>query len=206
VEDTEPKFGLAVTGLVHPHRILRNQGALPGDALLLTKPLGTGILSTALKRGMLESAYYEPFIKNLTALNKEAAEVMSDFPIHACTDVTGFGLLGHLLEMCRPTGLGARLIYNSVPVLPGAESLALAGAVPGGSLDNLAWVESDCRFAESLPMHQRVILADAQTNGGLLLAVPEPEAEALLHALKACLGEQVQRIGHFTDEGVIVVE
>jgi cysteine desulfurase NifS/selenium donor protein len=206
VEDTEPKFGLAVTGVVHPQRILRNQGAKPGDAILLTKPLGTGILSTALKRGMLDLVYYETLVQNLISLNKIAAEALVGFSIHACTDVTGFGLLGHLLEMCQPAGLGARLIFDNIPVLPGADSLALAGAIPGGSLDNLAWVEPSVRFADRLPIHQRVILADAQTNGGLLLAVPEDESHALLHALRERIGGQVNLIGHFTNTGLIEIQ
>lgn len=205
VEDTEPKFGLAVTGMVHPSRIWRNQGALPGDALILTKPLGTGILSTALKRGMLDNDMYEALIHNLTSLNKTAAEVMQDFTIHACTDVTGFGLLGHLLEMCRPAGLGVSLQFKLVPVLPGAEMLALAGAVPGGSLDNLNWVEDSISFADHLAHHQRLILADAQTNGGLLVAVAPEDASRLLDALKEKIGSGVSVIGYFTSEGLIRV-
>lgn len=206
VEDTEPKFGLAVTGVVHPQRILRNQGAKPGDAILLTKPLGTGILSTALKRGMLDSSYYETLVQNLVSLNKIAAEVLVDFTVHACTDVTGFGLLGHLLEMCRPAGLGAHLIFDNIPILPGADSLALAGAIPGGSLDNLAWVESFVRFTDRLPMYQRVVLADAQTNGGLLLALPENESQNLLRALKERTSVQVNLIGYFTSTGLIEIQ
>ncbi|MGC8864344.1 MAG: selenide, water dikinase SelD [Bacteroidales bacterium] len=205
VEDNEPKFGLAVTGMVHPSRFWRNQGALPGDALILTKPLGTGILSTALKRGMLNQEVYKALIQNLVSLNKTAAELIQNFSVHACTDVTGFGLLGHLLEMCRPAGLGFNLHYNSVPLLPGVEQLALAGAVPGGSMDNLAWVEEDVRFAKYLAHHQRLILADAQTNGGLMVAIPSTEASRLLEVLKQKLGSGVSLIGYFNADGLISV-
>ncbi len=205
IEDIEPKFGLAVTGVVHPDRILRNQGAKPGDAIILSKPLGTGILSTALKRGMLEETFYRPLIQNLTALNDVAAQIIEGFTVHACTDITGFGLLGHLLEMSRPAGLGACIYFKSIPILPGTETLALAGAVPGGTHDNLAWVASFVRFDDMVPMHHRLILADAQTNGGLLLAVPHEQANGLLDALRKRLGEQVSLIGHFTDKSFIEV-
>ena len=183
IEDTEPKFGLAVTGVAHPDSILTNRGAGPGDALVLTKPLGTGIITTAMKRGLAEPAVASEAIATMSALNRAAAQALRDFQIHACTDVTGFGLLGHLREMIAGSDLDAVLDFAAVPWLPGVRELAAGDAVPGGSLDNLEHVDPHVDWSSNRSRLERILLADAQTSGGLLIAVEANQLEALVEAL-----------------------
>ncbi len=190
VDDNEPKFGLAVTGIIHPERILTNRTARAGDALILTKPLGTGILSTALKRGLLGKKEEENLVRTMAALNKTAAEIARDFPISACTDVTGFGLLGHLLEMMKASATRAEIYFSQIPFLPKAEELATGGVVPGGTRDNEAFVEAMVAYDSAVTPIQRLLLNDAQTSGGLLFSLPAAEAEKLLQRLReARIGE-----------------
>jgi cysteine desulfurase NifS/selenium donor protein len=183
VDDPEPKYGLAATGLVHPERIWTNAGARPGDALVLTKPIGTGIVATATKQGLASDEQAARGIAVMRALNRDAAEAARELAPSACTDVTGFGLLGHLLEMTRASGVDAEIDAGAVPVLEGARDLAAAGATPGGSLDNLAHVEASVDFDERLSRVDRVVLADAQTSGGLLIALAPDDARSLVGAL-----------------------
>lgn len=183
VDDTEPKFGLAVTGLVHPDKILRNSTAQPGDALILTKPLGMGILSTALKAGLVDQHTQEKAIRIMAALNKTAAECMVEFPVNACTDVTGFGLLGHLHEMTSGSKVDAKLFMARIPILLEARELAGMDVVPGGTLNNLAYVKPHVSFDEGITSIDQILLADAQTSGGLLISLPETVAKALLSCL-----------------------
>jgi cysteine desulfurase len=185
VDDTEPKFGMTVTGVIDPAKIVTNSGARAGDVLVLTKPLGTGILATAMKRGLLDEAQAGRLVETMAALNRAAAEAMGAVGANACTDVTGFGLLGHLLEMLRGSHAAARLAAGRVPLLPGALEMAAAGVVPGGTLDNRAFTEPSLRYDEVVPEVTRLILNDAQTSGGLLISVPGERAEALLAALAA---------------------
>jgi len=198
VDDVEPKFGMAVTGVVHPQRILRNSTAQVGDALVLTKPLGMGILATAMKRGLADEALIKKAIQVMAALNKPAAEVMADLTVHACTDVTGFGLLGHLHEMAAGSGVDVRINSAAVPVLPEARAFAAADVVPGGTLNNLSYVEPFVYFDDSLSQVDRILLADAQTSGGLLISLPQSEVDALLLGLEtrgveaAVIGQVVQ--------------
>ena len=185
IDDPEPKYGLAVTGTVHPKRILRNVGARPGDVLLLTKPLGTGVVSTAVKRGIAPAEVVEAAVRSMAALNKTAGELLAaSGAVRALTDVTGFGLLGHALEMAGGSGVRMRIEAAAVPLLPGARELAERDVVPGGSKANLAWVAPRVRFPEALPPADRQLLADAQTNGGLLAAVDPGRAAELLAALR----------------------
>ncbi len=185
IDDPEPKYGLAVTGTVHPKRILRNVGARPGDVLLLTKPLGTGVVSTAVKRGIAPAEVVEAAVRSTAALNKTAGELLAaSGAVRALTDVTGFGLLGHALEMAEGSGVRMRIEAAAVPLLPGARELAERDVVPGGSKANLAWVAPRVRFPEALPPADRQLLADAQTNGGLLAAVDPGRAAELLAALR----------------------
>jgi len=196
IDDPEPKYGMAVTGLVHPDRILRNVGARPGDRLLLTKPLGSGILTTAIKRGLALGPLLDEVTRLMAGLNRAAGEVLAaSGQVHALTDVTGFGLLGHLWEMAEGSGVAARLEAARVPVLDGVEELARSGVVPGGSKANLAWVEPNLRLSPSAA-RPAIVLADAQTNGGLLAAVP-PEAVAGLLAALAGAGVAAVEIGEF---------
>lgn len=201
VDDTEPKFGLAVTGVVHPDRVLTNAAARVGDALVLTKPIGTGILATAVKRGLAHDDAARRLVAVMRTLNRSAAEAMLETGVSACTDVTGFGLLGHLREMAAASGLDAELDAASVPLIEGARELAAADAVPGGTLENLAHVAPHVDFAPGLSRVDRLLLADAQTSGGLLISVPSARCDALL----AVLGEKgvpaARRIGRFTGAG-----
>lgn len=179
VEDTEPKFGLAVTGIAPPAGILTNRGARPGDALVLTKPVGTGILSTALKRGLLDEAAADLLADTMAALNRTAAEAMVEVGGNACTDVTGFGLMGHLLEMMSGSGTRARIDARRVPLLPGVVDLAASGVVPGGTLNNRDYTEARVEFEADVPETLRILLNDAQTSGGLLVSLSADRADGL---------------------------
>jgi selenium donor protein len=201
VDDTEPKFGLAVTGVVHPDRVVRNSTARAGDELVLTKPIGTGILATAAKRGLADEAAARRLVSTMRRLNKAAAEAMEETGADACTDVTGFGLLGHLREMTAGSGLDAELEAGSVPVLEPARDLAAADVVPGGTLDNLEHVSPFVDWSPGLSRVDRLLLADAQTSGGLLVAVPPGRTAALLAALQARGVAEGRRIGRFTTAG-----
>jgi cysteine desulfurase NifS/selenium donor protein len=184
VEDTEPKFGLVVTGTVHPDRIVGNAGARAGDVLVLTKPIGTGILATAAKQGALDAAGERVSLEVMRTLNRAAGEAMQEVGVDACTDVTGFGLLGHLRELARASAVDVEIDAESVPLVPGARELAVAGIVPGGTVDNLEHVDPHVSWPERMSRVDRLLLADAQTSGGLLIAVPAERLEALLAALE----------------------
>lgn len=199
IDDNEPKFGLSVTGTVHPDKVLTNAGAKPGDKLILTKPIGVGILTTALKRDKLNSEDIERVTRVMATLNRYAAEVMANYTVHACTDVTGFGLLGHTLEMAKGSGTGIVIDRRNVPVLPRAKELAAEGVVPGGTKNNYRHVESSVDFASSLDELDRYVLCDAVTSGGLLIAVASDEADAMLSELRKA-GVEAALIGEVTAE------
>jgi len=184
VDDTEPKFGLAVTGIVHPDKIVSNNGARPGDVLILTKPIGTGILSTALKQGLLEEEQQNILIQTMASLNKEASEAMLDVGVNACTDITGFGLLGHLMEMMIGSETSAEIKFGSIPILHDTADLAASGIIPGGTRDNFEFTKSKTTYAEGISESRRLLINDAQTSGGLLISVPEEKSEKLLELLK----------------------
>ncbi len=185
VQDPEPKYGMAVTGIVHPKRILRNWGAKPGDVLVLTKPLGSGIATTAIKRSRASPQLVERVVAVMSQLNMKAGQVFASggLKIHALTDVTGFGLLGHLLEMMTGSKARARLFAGRVPVLDGVVELAEQGVVPGGTKSNMEFVQHSVQFAQELPEAKRWVLADAQTNGGLLAAIPAAQSRKAISAL-----------------------
>jgi len=197
VDDSEPKFGMAVVGTVHPDRILANSGAKPGDALLLTKPIGTGILATALKQGAIDEKAFAPAVEAMAELNQKAAETMVAFAIHACTDVTGFGLLGHLSEMITDGKVDGEIWSQAVPILPGVRNLAMADVIPGGTRNNLAYVKNSVDWDEKIPQTERLLLSDAQTSGGLLIAVTEPDGDRLVAALKSAGVKSAAKIGRF---------
>ncbi|EXJ23918.1 Selenide [Alkalibacterium sp. AK22] len=198
IDDQEPKFGLSVTGTIHPDQIQTNAGARIGDQLILTKPIGVGISTTALKRGLLSDEEVSRVTAVMAMLNKGAAEVMKNYPVHACTDVTGFGLLGHLGEMAAESRQAITLMKDQVPVLPRVRELAEQGVVPGGSKSNLRHVKEAVHFDDRLDEIDQLILADAVTSGGLLMAVEAAQAEALLAELKA-KGLDASLIGSVTD-------
>ena len=179
IEDEEIKYGLSVTGFVHPEKILANQGLRPGDCLVLSKPLGTGIIATAIKGGLASVQTVTQVTELMATLNKKAAEIMQDFAISACTDVTGFGLLGHLAEMISGTGLGVRLDSDSVPVLSEALDFAAMGFVPVGAYKNRQYRQEMITAAEDFSPVLRDILFDPQTSGGLLIGCTESEALTL---------------------------
>jgi selenide,water dikinase len=186
IDDPEPKYGLAVTGVVHPGRILRNVGARPGDALVLTKPLGSGIATTAVKRELATAALLDAAVELMATLNRAAGEVLAEAgAVHALTDVTGFGLLGHGWEMASGSGVGLRLHSEAIRVLAGVHDLAAKDVVPGGSKANLRWVTPHLRVADGLGATWPTVLADAQTNGGLLAAVDPSRAGEVVAALRA---------------------
>jgi selenide,water dikinase len=194
IDDPEPKYGMAVTGLVHPDRILRNVGARPGDRLLLTKPLGSGIVTTAIKRGLALGGLLDTVTRLMAELNRAAGEALAaSGAVHALTDVTGFGLLGHAWEMAEGSGVALRIRSQAVPVLDGVVDLAAADVVPGGSRANLAWVQPHLR-ADPEAVLPLIVLADAQTNGGLLAAVA-PERSAGVLAALAAAGVKAADIG-----------
>jgi selenide,water dikinase len=185
IDDREPKYGLAVTGTVHPDRVWRNRGGRPGDRLVLTKPLGTGVITTAIKHQVAPPDSAAAAIDGMLQLNRDAASATAGVDVHAATDVTGFGLLGHLHYLARASGLAARVEAASVPFLPGAEMLADAGEVPGGTRSNERFLATRVHWPATLSAARQVLLCDAQTSGGLLIAVAATDAEPLLAALQA---------------------
>ena len=185
VDDNEPKYGLSVVGLVEPGRQVSNAGAQPGDVLVLTKPLGTGIVTTGCKAGVAPPGSVETAVETMATLNRSASEAMMEVGVNACTDVTGFGLMGHLTGMLRASGVGAEIRASAAPVLPGVEELLAQGVAPGGTHRNEAGVADYVEWDESISENERLILCDAQTSGGLLISVPEERLPQLLGALEA---------------------
>lgn len=184
IEDQEPKYGLAVTGVVHPDRVITNAGARPGDALILTKPLGTGVINTAVKGKLADDAARRAAIDVMTALNDRAARVMIASGASACTDITGFGLLGHLYELLAASGVGSRVFLKEVPVLEQVRPLASMGIVPKGAYRNLEYLKEWLRRDNNIDDVEMLILADPQTSGGLLMAVAAAQADQTVRALK----------------------
>lgn len=215
IVDEEPKFGLFVTGTVHPDRMVSNAGARPGDVLVLTKPIGTGVLTTAVKRGRLPREGLAQAIRSMSTLNRQAGEAMVNAGVRAATDVTGFGLLGHLGNLLRASGeaanqpIGARLRYADVPLLDHVEAYLKEGLCPAGTKRNLEYAAPNVQFAARLDESERLLLADAQTSGGLLIAVNENGLDKLLAGL-ADEGSEVRavigRIEAAAAPGAIFVE
>jgi selenide,water dikinase len=208
IDDPEPKFGLAVVGTVHPDRVLTNRGAHPGDALVLTKPIGLGVISTAVKRGHAPPALVDEAIRVMTTLNATARDAALDVgdAVHAVTDVTGFGLLGHLRELAVASGVAADVDAGAVPVIDGVRELLDAGMVAGGTQRNHAFVSESVDW-NGLPENEQLLLADAQTSGGLLLAVARDAADDLVRALRArhTLAAAVVGETHPGSPGVITI-
>jgi selenide, water dikinase len=183
--DTELKFGMAVTGAIHPDRVIRNVGIREGDALVLTKRLGTGIITTALKRRKAPASSVRAAVSSMVALNKMASFVMRRFPVHACSDVTGYGLLGHTYEMASGSEVTVVLRSARLPLLPGARRLAAAGHVTGGCKRNASYLEGKIAIRRSVPTDLVDVAFDPQTSGGLLIALPYKDAPRLVKALRA---------------------
>jgi selenide,water dikinase len=184
VEDKELKYGLSVTGFIHPDRVLTKKNLKAGDRLILTKPLGTGIINTAIKGGLASKEITDTVTRLMATLNKDAAEIMVHFPVHACTDITGFGFLGHLSEMVVDSGTGIRIQTDRVPILPQTLNYAGMGLVPAGAYKNREFFERHVDVAIGVDPLIQDILFDPQTSGGLLICVEGDRADGLLQALK----------------------
>ena len=183
IDDAEPKYGVSVTGLVRPGDQITNSGARDGDRLVLTKAIGTGIITTALKAGKSDGETESQVVRLMAELNKGASDAMVDVGVSACTDITGFGLLGHLREMVEGSGVGARVSLEEVPLIPGARELAEAGIAPGGTQRNLASLKGRVTWEGEISEAMKVLMADAQTSGGLLMSVAEERVAALMESL-----------------------
>ena len=198
IEDPEPKFGLAVTGMVRPAAAVTNRGAKVGDAIVLTKPLGTGVVANALKKGVAPAAAVDEAVASMTKLNREGARAMVAFGATAATDVTGFGLLAHLHNILEASACAASLQAREVPVFEVARRLFSDGHVPGGSKRNLEAAAAYTRFEDGVPPDLRLLLADAQTSGGLCFTLPSGRVASLLSDLGAA-GYRAARIGEIVD-------
>lgn len=185
IDDKEPKFGLTVFGSANPERLWRKSGARVGDSLVLGKAIGTGVITTGLKRDLAPAESIDAATRSMRQLNRGAMQVLESYDVHAATDVSGFGLLGHLGELCRASDVGARVFASAPELLPHAFELAAAGVFPGGTERNRAAIEKETAWMGDVDEALRVLLCDAQTSGGLLAAVPEEEAERLAGELVA---------------------
>ena len=200
IDDKELKYGLSVTGTVHPERLVTNSGAKAGDKVILTKPLGTGIIGTALKAGVADKETVEKFTKSMATLNNIASELMQEVGAHACTDITGFGLLGHACQVAEHSQVGIKLNLASVPYFPEVVEFARQGLCPGGLYRNREFYSDRVEFATDVPEDMQLILFDAQTSGGLLISLAPEAAQLLLDRLHeadvqhaAIIGEMVSR-------------
>lgn len=208
VDDQELKYGLSVTGIIHPKRIVTRAGAEPGDKLILTKPLGTGIINTALKGGLANKETIAKVTKYMVTLNKKASELMQEIGVNACTDITGFGLLGHGSEMAENSEIGMKIYVASVPIFAEAIEFAKMGLVPGGTKRNRDFRSSMVELASELPDYMSDILFDPQTSGGLLISVSAAKAGTLLSRLHEAGVVEAAIIGEVIEQpkGRIIVE
>jgi len=205
VEDAEPKYGLCVTAFADPSKIWTNAGAKAGDALILTKPLGNGILATAAKQDKISQGDFAPAVAAMATLNKAARDTAAAFTVNACTDITGFGFLGHACEMAEAGGVTLAIDHTAVPFFDGVLALAQKGIVPGGANRNAEFLKDKIAFDQIMFSAIKSILHDPQTSGGLLLSVPQAEKEALLGALKQA-GTGGWHVGDVVPRGVFVIE
>lgn len=184
IEDQEPKYGLSVSGVVHPQKIWKNDTARDGDVLILTKPIGTGIYALASRGDLLTEAEEAEMLKWMTLLNRQASEILSEFTVHACTDITGFGLLGHACEMAEGSGKIIYLYADQIPFLPKTEEMASMGILPSGVYQNQEYLKPKVHFASSIPQWKQDALMDPQTSGGLLASIPAEEKDVCLKRMK----------------------
>ncbi len=206
VQDNEPKYGLAVTGRVHPDKVIYNAGAAPGDMLVLTKPLGTGIINTAIKGDMASEESVNAAVNAMSSLNHRASEAMINAGARACTDITGFGLVGHAVEMARASGVTITLQTNKMPLLPGVQELAAMGLIPAGAYANRDHFKDMVHFAdEETPPEIRAILYDPQTSGGLLIAIDKSRMELLLGEMEK-MGVDAVVVGTVRQKNTAAVE
>lgn len=208
VQDDEPKYGLAVTGVVHPDRVYSNATAGAGDLLILTKPLGTGIINTGIKAAMVKPEVMHRAVATMASLNKEAAMAMLDVGASACTDITGFGFLGHAAEMARASGLSIKIYAGEVPVLPGARELARMGIIPAGAYNNRNHLGDQVKIQEVVTREETDIFFDPQTSGGLLIASHPARAEKLIRELHQRGVADARIVGELTppDQALITIQ
>ncbi len=199
IQGAEPIYGLAVSGFVHPKKVLTNSGAHPGDVLILTKPLGIGILTTAAKADLVDQEILDRIYRQMATLNKKARDIMVKYPVHSCTDVTGFGLLGHSFEMAQGSGCSIHIQTECVPFHEEAYGYAEMGLIPAGAYRNRAYAEAGVQAAEHVSVALQDILYDPQTSGGLLIALPEQDAERCLGELQEQIPEAAV-IGYVTEQ------
>jgi selenide, water dikinase len=185
IDDYPPKYGLSVTGVVHPDRVITNAAAKGGDLLILTKPIGTGMVIAGKRTGYAREDDYRAALDNMKQLNRNGALLMQEFGVRSATDITGFGLLGHAVKMAQASGVTFRLKSDSIPLLPGARELAELGCLPGACFRNREFTDGNCSFAQGVDYDLKMLLADAQTSGGLFMAAPQATADALLTRLRA---------------------
>ncbi len=195
IKDDELKYGLSVTGVVHPEKMITNGGAQPGDALILTKALGTGIVATALKRRINTPAELDAMVNSMVKLNKYAAEVVANYPVNAMTDVTGYGLVGHLLEMLDASSMDAKIFVDQLPVLPGTYKHAEQNVIPGGLKNNRKYYKPRISMGTGVSELDEILVVDPQTSGGLLISIPREKAEALVEDLRSNGVEEACIIG-----------
>ena len=196
VDDKEPKYGLVVTGEIHEDRIWKNSGARPGDALVLTKKLGTGIIATGIKKGVATQDSIEDAINSMSSLNKNSAQELREYNVNAVTDVTGFGLLGHLKEICENSNVSSKIKFQDLVFLNGAKELAMEGIMPGGTRRNLKSVEKVVSFGKKISELEQLLSADAQTSGGLLISMPIKDAKSFVKKVD----NQAAIIGQVTEK------
>ena len=206
VDDNEPKYGLAVTGIVHPDKILTNSGAKQGDVLILTKPLGSGVLFNASKSKKLPYSELEALLPQIAALNKTAIEIALNFDIHACTDVTGFGIVGHLLEVAKESGSQINLSYEDLPFYPNTLEMYIKGETTGSNKANRKLSEGFLKIDTQLSEKEEELLFDPQTSGGLLLSLPESQSPELINQLKQQGTDHVVKIGEVIASGTPFVQ
>jgi cysteine desulfurase len=201
IDDPEPKYGMVVNGLAHPEKLWTNAGAKKGDAIILTKPIGTGIIATALKRGLVNKETEKFVVKIMSELNKYAADIISEYKVNACTDVTGFGLIGHLSEISIASKTDVEIIVSNVPVIEEAREFATSNIIPGGTLNNLNHFSKYVEWTNDIAEIDKSILCDAQTSGGLLFTIPQNQKEEVLLKLKEAGIEYASHIGDCISEG-----
>ena len=200
IDDNEPKYGLVVMGLVHPDKIITNSGAKPGDVLILTKPIGTGIITTAMKAEIATQESMDIAVRVMSTLNKSAAESMIEVGVNSCTDVTGFGLLGHLHEMVSASHVGAKISLKEVPLIPGTWDLADDLIIPAGTSRNREFLSDRVIWEDEISYEEQMILCDAQTSGGLLISVPKENSAALLKSLEDSDAFVAAQIGEIIED------
>ena len=208
IDDKELKYGLSVTGTVHPKRLVTNSGARVGDKMILTKPLGTGIINTALKVGVVSEELVGKVTRSMAALNKIASELMQEIGVHACTDITGFGLLGHTIQIAEGSQVGIELHLATIPCFPEVIGFSQEGLFPGGLYRNRDYYSDRVEFADEVPEYMQSILFDAQTSGGLLICLSPNKAELLLNRLQQAGVEDVTIIGEAVSKprGKVIVK